>query len=286
MSEPYGAIAMNPDLQRVQRQIARELGVTTTFDPSAEAERRVGFLADLLAGTGRTTLVLAISGGIDSATAGALCARAVQRRRAVDPAAAFVAIRLPYSRQADAADADLVIEVLNPDKILTADIQPASDTLLEELEKSGLRFESLEQRDFVLGNIKARERMIMQYAVAGTLRGLVVGTDHAAEAVAGFFTKYGDGGVDVVPLSGLTKGRMRTLGKHLGIPDRIVNKVPTADLQTLIPQRPDEDELSLSYQQIDAFLEGKPVSHDVATRLIELYRLTAHKRATPTAPTA
>ncbi|HEU4544464.1 MAG TPA: ammonia-dependent NAD(+) synthetase [Jiangellaceae bacterium] len=277
---------MDAHLHRVQRQIIHELGVTTTFDSAAEAERRVGFLADLLASTGRTTLVLAISGGIDSATAGALCARAVQRRRAVDPSSAFVAMRLPYSRQADEADADLVIEVLDPDKVLTADIQPASDSVLETLEKSGLRFDSLEERDFALGNIKARERMIMQYAVAGTLRGLVVGTDHAAEAVTGFFTKYGDGGVDVVPLSGLTKGQVRALGKHLGIPDRITNKVPTADLHTLIPQRPDEDELGLTYEQIDAFLEGKPVGREVATRLIERYRLTAHKRATPTAPTA
>ncbi|GII28639.1 hypothetical protein Pmi06nite_20810 [Planotetraspora mira] len=98
------------------------------------------------------------------------------------------------------------------------------------------------QQDFLLGNIKARQRMIAQYAVAGALGGLVVGTDHAAEAVTGFFTKHGDGAADVVPLAGLTKRRVRAIAHTLGMPGTLIHKTPTADLESLRPGRPDERE--------------------------------------------
>lgn len=267
-----------------QRRIADELGVTGDFDVAAEAERRVDFLAEVMASSGTSTLVLGISGGVDSAAAGALCQLAVERRRSAGASAALVAMRLPYGSQADESDAQLTIDAIGPDEVLTVDVLPASDAMLADIEGSGLTFTDDHQRDFVLGNIKARQRMIAQYAVAGTRGGLVVGTDHAAEALTGFFTKYGDGGVDVVPLSGLTKRRVRALADHLGIPAQVVKKVPTADLHTLRPQRPDEDELGVSYDEIDDFLEGQPVSQIVHHRLVERFAVTAHKRATPTAP--
>ncbi|MGH3424057.1 MAG: ammonia-dependent NAD(+) synthetase [Nocardioidaceae bacterium] len=277
---------MPADHRQAQRDIARDLGVADTFDAADEAERRVRFLARLLADTGLSTLVLGISGGVDSAAAGALCRQAVDRCRTDGGSASFVAIHLPYGRQADVDDVRAVLEALHPDEVLTVDVRPASDAALQAVEDAGLTFASEEQRDFVLGNIKARQRMVTQYAVAGTRAGLVVGTDHAAEAVTGFFTKYGDGGVDVVPLAGLTKRRVRALAAHLAMPENIVTKVPTADLHTLKPQRADEDELGLSYQQIDDFLEGADVDPEVAAEIIERHRNTAHKRSTPTAPPA
>src|ERR1044071_3915976 len=84
---------------------------------------------------------------------------------------------------------------------------------------------------FLLGNIKARQRMIAQFALAGAMRGLVIGTDHSAEALMGFYTKFGDGAADILPLAGLNKRRVRAVAKLLGAPDDLVFKVPTADLE-------------------------------------------------------
>ncbi|MGZ2470787.1 NAD+ synthetase [Sinorhizobium medicae] len=135
--------------------------------------------------------------------------------------------------------------------------------------------------DFLLGNIKARQRMIAQFALAGALRGLVIGTDHAAEAVMGFFTKFGDGAADILPLSGLTKRRVRALATALGAPDALIYKTPTADLESNAPLRPDEDAYGVTYDQIDDFLEGKAVDEIARQRIIKAYLLTAHKRALP-----
>jgi NAD+ synthase len=123
--------------------------------------------------------------------------------------------------------------------------------------------------------------MVTQYAIANTTNGRVVGTDHAAEAVTGFFTKYGDGGVDINPLAGLTKRRVRALATLLGLPDAIVHKQPTADLESLRPQYPDEHALGVTYDQIDDFLEGRPVGPDTADLLISRYLATTHKRNPP-----
>jgi NAD+ synthase len=106
--------------------------------------------------------------------------------------------------------------------------------------------------------------MIAQYAIARARRGIVIGTDHAAESLMGFFTKFGDGGADVLPLSGLTKRRVRELARSLGAEDRLVMKVPTADLESLTPQRPDEESYGVSYANIDDFLEGKEVGAEIS----------------------
>src|SRR5690606_34047939 len=106
-------------------------------------------------------------------------------------------------------------------------------------------------RDFTKGNVKARARMIAQYAIAGQHGHLVVGTDHAAEAVTGFFTKFGDGGADVLPLSGLTKRQGKQLLEALGAPERLYLKLPTADLLDERPGQTDETDLGISYAQID-----------------------------------
>ncbi|MGW2413448.1 ammonia-dependent NAD(+) synthetase [Streptomyces tubercidicus] len=274
----------DPASKALQQEIARDLQVTASFDAGQEIERRVTFLTERLTSTGLRSLVLGISGGVDSTTTGRLCQLAVERARAAGHEATFYAMRLPYGVQADEKDAQRALEFLRADRELTVDIRPASDAALQAALDGGLVFRDAHHQDFVQGNIKARQRMIAQYAVAGAHDGLVVGTDHAAEAVSGFFTKFGDGAADVVPLTGLTKRRVRAVAEALGAPGELVHKVPTADLETLDPGKPDEDALGVSYDQIDDFLEGKPVDAAAAEAIIRRYRLTEHKRALPVAP--
>ncbi|AJT64286.1 ammonia-dependent NAD(+) synthetase [Streptomyces chattanoogensis] len=270
--------------QALQEEIARDLQVSASFDAEREIERRVTFLTERLTSTGLRSLVLGISGGVDSTTTGRLCQLAVERARAAGHDATFFAMRLPYGVQADEKDAQLALEFIRADRELTVDIRPASDAALAAAVDGGVVFRDAHHQDFVQGNIKARQRMIAQYAVAGAHDGLVVGTDHAAEAVSGFFTKFGDGAADVVPLTGLTKRRVRGVAEALGAPAELVWKVPTADLETLDPGKPDEDALGVSYDQIDDFLEGRPVDDAAFQAIVRRYRLTDHKRALPIAP--
>ncbi|MFF4601358.1 ammonia-dependent NAD(+) synthetase [Streptomyces sp. NPDC001339] len=274
----------DPASKALQQEIARDLQVTASFDAEREIERRVAFLTARLTSTGLRSLVLGISGGVDSTTTGRLCQLAVERARAAGHEATFYAMRLPYDVQADEKDAQRALEFIRADRELTVDIRPASDAALEAAVDGGLSFRDAHHQDFVHGNIKARQRMIAQYAVAGAHDGLVVGTDHAAEAVSGFFTKFGDGAADVVPLTGLTKRRVRAVAAALGAPEELVTKVPTADLETLDPGKPDEDALGVTYDQIDDFLEGEPVAPEAFRAITRRYRLTEHKRALPIAP--
>lgn len=269
------------DLQQWQRQVIEELGVRDQFDADGELERRVAFLADYLKSSGLRTYVLGISGGVDSLTAGRLAQLSVERLRADGYEAHFVAVRLPYGTQRDEDDAQLALQFIRPDESFTVNVKGPSDEMLAALKAGGAQYTDDFQEDFVLGNIKARQRMIAQFAMAGARRGVVIGTDHAAESLMGFFTKYGDGGADILPLSGLTKRRVRALARAMGAEERLVMKVPTADLETLTPQRPDEDSYGISYENIDDFLEGKEVSTEVLTTIRRFYTATRHKRALP-----
>ncbi|MEJ8639522.1 MULTISPECIES: ammonia-dependent NAD(+) synthetase [Streptomyces] len=258
--------------------------VGETFEAEREIERRVAFLAEQLTTTGLRSLVLGISGGVDSTTTGRLCQLAVERVRDAGHEARFYAMRLPYGVQADEHDAQLALSFIRADLVLTVDIKPASDAALQASLAADVSFRDDHHQDFVHGNIKARQRMIAQYAVAGAHDGLVVGTDHAAEAVSGFFTKFGDGAADLVPLTGLTKRRVRAVADALGAPAELVWKIPTADLETLDPGKADEDALGVSYDAIDDFLEGKPVDERTFAAIVSRYRLTDHKRRLPVGP--
>ncbi|PLC05715.1 NAD(+) synthase [Variovorax sp. RO1] len=280
---------MSADLSPVdatQREIIAALQVAPAFDAATELARRTDFLADYLRSTGLKTLVLGISGGVDSLTAGCLAQRAVEKLRAEGRDATFIAMRLPYGVQRDEAEAQAGLAVIRPDRLLTVDIRPAADAMLAALRAGDLVFRDAAHEDFVLGNIKARQRMIAQFAVAGAHDGLVIGTDHAAEALMGFFTKFGDGAADVTPLTGLNKRRVRAVAALLGAPDALVYKVPTADLESLVPGKPDEDAFGVSYEQIDDFLEGKPVSAAARAVIVSTHRKSAHKRALPVEPPA
>ncbi|WP_306298521.1 ammonia-dependent NAD(+) synthetase [Microbacterium esteraromaticum] len=264
----------------MQQQIAGDLGVKPEVDPAREIETRIDFLIDYLRASGAKGFVLGISGGQDSTLAGRLAQLAAEKVRADGGEAAFLAVRLPYRVQRDAADAEAAIDFIAADRSVEVNIEHGVDGIETDIENV---FDT-DISDFNRGNIKARIRMVTQYALAGHEGMLVIGTDHAAEGVTGFYTKFGDGAADVLPLAGLTKRQGRALLQHLGAPDQLTLKVPTADLLDGQPLRSDEDELGLSYEQIDDYLEGHEVSDDVAARIESKYLASRHKRHLPVTP--
>lgn len=269
-------------MRKYQEEIINALGVNTQIDPQAEVTKRVQFICDFLQTTKMKALVLGISGGQDSSLAGRLSQLAVEKLREEtgDNEYQFIAVRLPYGEQADESDAMFAInDFIKPDKIMRVNIKAATDAMVASLNEAGTPIS-----DFNKGNIKARERMIVQYAIGGENKGAVVGTDHAAEAVTGFYTKFGDGGADITPLSGLDKRQGRALLQYLGAPAKLYDKTPTADLEEDKPMRPDEEALGVRYDEIDDYLEGREVSPAAAEKIEGWYRRTQHKRHLPIAP--
>ena len=261
----------------LQARIIYDLNVQPSIDPAEQVRLRIDFLKAYLRKTATSGLVLGISGGQDSSLAGRLCQLAVEELRAEGYNASFSAVRLPYNVQADEADAQLALSFIQADHAVTFNIHRAVDGFeAEYLDATGA-----EMLDFTKGNVKARTRMVAQYALAGERNLLVVGTDHAAEAVTGFFTKYGDGGADILPLTGLTKRQGRSLLVELGAPERLYLKAPTADLLDDNPGQTDEANLGMQYEHIDDFLEGRAVDAAVAEAIEGRYLLTEHKRQVP-----
>jgi NAD+ synthase len=265
-----------------QADIIAEMRVLPEIDIDFEIRRRLDFIKYQLELSGQKTLVLGISGGIDSCTCGRLAQLAVDELNHSASGYRFIAVRLPYATQADEVDAQLSIDFIQPSHSLAVNVQPGTDavhqSVMRALESQGLGNIDDNRQDFAKGNVKARVRMVAQYEIVGLLGGLVLGTDHSAENVTGFYTKYGDGACDLVPLFGLNKRQVRLLAAQLGAPASIITKTPTADLETLAPSKADEDALGLSYDQIDDFLEGKAIDAEAAERLIHIYITTAHKR--------
>jgi NAD+ synthase len=261
----------------LQARIIYDLNAVPSIDPADEIRTRVDFLKDYVRASGASGFVLGISGGQDSSLAGRLCQLASEELNAADTPTRFIAVRLPYSVQADEDDAQLALSFIQPDETVTFNIKRGVDGIEAEYSEAL----GTEMSDFTKGNVKARERMVAQYAIAGQNGLLVVGTDHAAEAITGFFTKFGDGGADILPLSGLSKRQGRSMLEHLNAPERLYLKAPTADLLDDTPGQTDEANLGLTYQQIDDYLEGEEVDPEVA-RVIELrYIATRHKRSEP-----
>lgn len=267
-----------------QQEIIAELGVRADFDAAQEAERRITFLADYLRTSGTSGYVLGISGGVDSTTCGRLAQLACERVREKGGDAFFLAMRLPYGQQADEADAAAAVQFVGADETITVNIKDSTDAMFSEVDRAGVDFTTISDADFVKGNVKARQRMVAQYLAAGARSMLVLGTDQAAEAVVGFYTKFGDGACDLTPLAGLTKRQVRAVAAHLGAPEHLVSKVPTADLEDGKPLSPDEESLGVSYDVIDDYLEGKEVSEQDRRTIEGWHARTAHKRAMPVTP--
>lgn len=271
-----------------QAEIATALNVVPPFADEAallaEIERRKTFIKDCLRNAGLKVLVLGISGGVDSLTAGRLAQLSVEelRNETNDTEYRFIAVRLPHGTQHDEHDAQASLQFIRADEEDTVNIADSVYGLGEQV--THLQKLTAARRDFVVGNIKARVRMVAQFAIANANNGLVIGTDHAAEAVMGFFTKFGDGACDLAPLSGLVKGQVRAIAKQLGAPQNLVFKVPTADLEELRPGKPDEEAHGVSYAEIDAFLHGQPVRDEAYAIITRTYDNSRHKRELPLAP--
>ncbi|WP_034538168.1 ammonia-dependent NAD(+) synthetase [Carnobacterium inhibens] len=266
-------------MTELRNQIIKAMQVKPSIDPKEEIRKSVDFLkAYLKKHSFLKTLVLGISGGQDSTLVGKLGQIAVNelREETGDISYQFIAIRLPYGEQADEKDAMDAIEFIGADKVVKVNVKPGVDATVQTLEESGIPI-----KDFVKGNIKARQRMIIQYAIAGSNNGAVLGTDHSAESITGFYTKFGDGGTDINPIFRLNKRQGKALLKELGAPKHLYEKVPTADLEEDKPSLPDEMALGVTYDQIDDYLEGKEIAEAAAQTIESWYVKTEHKRHLP-----
>ena len=263
----------------LQEDIITQLGVKPKIDSQEEIRKSIDFLKAYMKKHGfLKSYVLGISGGQDSSLAGCLAQLAIEelRHETSDNGYKFIAIRLPYGVQADEDDAQRALNFIQPDVSLAINIKPAVDGEAAALAEAGVQVS-----DFNKGNIKARQRMISQYAVAGENSGAVIGTDHAAENITGFFTKFGDGGADILPLYRLNKRQGKQLLAELGADKALYEKIPTADLEENKPGIADEVALGVTYNDIDDYLEGKQVS-PAAQKIIEnWWNKTEHKRHLP-----
>ncbi|MCE3198612.1 ammonia-dependent NAD(+) synthetase [Paenibacillus sonchi] len=261
----------------MQSEIIAALGVKPSIDVEAEVRKRVDFLKAYVLEAGAGGLLIAISGGVDSAVAAGLCKRATDELTAEEGKDYMtLGVFQPYGEQEDIAHSYAVAEAFGLTHKAETNIEEAVNEIALEVEHS---LKSLGQHRHIThqgkGNVKARTRMVMQYALAFENNLLVVGTDHASEAITGFYTKWGDGAVDITPLSSLNKRQVRQLAAFLGVPADIVTKAPTAGLW---PGQTDEAELGITYEENSDYLEGKNVSPEAAKKLENFYRRTAHKR--------
>ncbi|MBB3113006.1 NAD+ synthase [Paenibacillus phyllosphaerae] len=261
----------------LQQEIIERLGVQPEIDPDTEIRKRVDFLKDYVRKSGTTGLLIAISGGIDSAVATGLCKKATDElSEETGKEYMTLGVFQPYGEQVDISDSYAVAEAFNLKHKVETNIQEAVDEIALEVEHS-LKAIGISRHISRggKGNVKARTRMVTQYALAFELNLLVVGTDHASEAITGFYTKWGDGAVDITPLSTLNKRQVRQLAASLGVPQSVLDKAPTAGLWE---GQTDESELGITYDENSAYLEGKTVSDAAREKLEKQYKKTAHKR--------
>lgn len=264
-------------MDTLQQQIIEELHVKPEINPETETREIIDFLKDYVKKYDFIkSFVLGISGGQDSTLLGKIAQLAVDELNDEGHSIKFYGVRLPYGEQRDEDDARDAMDFIGSDIETTVNIKPAVDAGVKSLAESGYKL-----NDFVEGNEKARERMKVQYAIAAHTGGVVLGTDHAAEALTGFYTKHGDGAADLAPLTGLNKRQGRDILKYLGAPVHLYEKIPTADLEDDKPMLSDEDALGVTYEHIDDFLQGKDVPAEAYERIKTLYYQSQHKRDLP-----
>jgi NAD+ synthase len=241
------------------------------------AEKISSWLVDRAMRAGARGYVFGLSGGIDSALVARLCQIACPQR--------VLGVMLPcYSHPQDEEDARLVASTFGF-PVARVDIGPAFDALTESLQHAvkGLpsHVDSVDiKQQLPDANLKPRLRMASLYFIANSMNYLVAGTGNRSELALGYFTKYGDGGVDLLPIGGLLKSEVRTLARELGVPDRVITKPPTAGLWV---GQTDEQEMGFSYDQLEAyFAGGRGTVPDAVADRIDRFRTTSdHKRELP-----
>lgn len=262
----------------IQQEIISRFGVKPTIQVEEEVRRRVDFLKKQVQDANMSGLLIAISGGLDSAVAAALCKRATDELTD-ESGKEYITLGVfqPYGEQEDIGDSYKTAEALQLKHTVETNILEAVDEIALEVEYAFRAFGTPRHLSRAgKGNVKARTRMVMQYALAFDMNLLVVGTDHASESVTGFFTKWGDGAVDVNPLSSLSKRQVYMLGEYLGVPKEVLTKVPTAGLWD---GQTDEQELGIPYDAINDYLEGKTVDQEAREKIEQQYKRTEHKRS-------
>lgn len=262
----------------LQQEIIERLGVKPSINVDEEIAKRVRFLKDYVRSAGATGLLIAISGGLDSAVAAGLCKRATDElTQETGMEYMTLGVFQPYGEQEDIDHSYETAKAFGLTHTVETNIEDTVDEIALEVEhgmKSIGQFRHLSIPG--KGNVKARTRMVMQYALSFELNLLVVGTDHASESIAGFFTKWGDGAVDVMPLSSLNKRQIRQIAASIGVPEDIINKAPTAGLWA---GQNDEQEMGVSYEDNSDYLEGKSVDPASQKRLESHFKKTEHKRS-------
>ena len=223
----------------------------------------IKFLQDYLKDNHQDCYVLGISGGVDSSLVAALAKKAVGKER-------IFAYAMPIDSLVDdendavrlAKHLDINYEVV--------DLTDAYHTLVEKYEATGVKLDLSTK-----GNLKARMRMATLYTFAQNKHGLVLGTDNKDERYTGYFTKFGDGGVDLLPIANLLKREVVEACLLLGIPEDLAKRVPSAGLYQ---GQTDEKEMGITYQDLDDYLLGKEISQEAKERIERLHRISAHKR--------
>jgi NAD+ synthase len=272
--------------EATKREILDLYGVVLSekFNAQETCKKRVAYLKDYMRRIGRKGFVLGISGGVDSSTAGRLAQIACQELRDEGYEANFYAVRLPAGIQRDEADAQDAIRFINPDKILTINIGETAAVLNAEcvaaIEIEGTNL-TPSQIDYHKGNVKARERMAAQYYLAAVYGAIVLGSDHTGEKISAFWTRGGDEIADALVLNGLSKRHVRLCAKHLGAPEHLWNKSPTADLEELNPGKLDDEGFGYPYEALNDFLEGKEIDPSVEAKIVAKYDATRYRRAPP-----
>jgi len=230
-------------------------------------EKLVSWIRDRVAAAGGKGVVVGLSGGLDSSVAAALCHHAFPRD--------ILALILPcHSSDEDILHARMVAEQLSiPARTLSLD--DTYDTLLKVLpdDRAAAGASRMAQ-----ANLKARLRMLTLYYFANRLNYMVVGSSNRDELSIGYFTKYGDGGVDIQPLGNLLKGQVRELAQFLGVPRPIINKPPSAGLWE---GQTDEEELGLGYDELDHYLASGEASGALKKRIESMIAASRHKRQPP-----
>ena len=219
------------------------------------------FLKEYLEKTHSKCFILGLSGGVDSSLVAAIARHAVGKDKL------FCYNIEIESHHSDKEDANKIAKELDIN-LVNIDLTNTYQTYLKTL--NGENFSTMSK-----ANMNVRMRMVALYAFAQEKGGLVLGTDNMDEYYVGYFTKYGDGGVDLLPIVYLTKEEVRKASMHYGLSEEFAMRVPSAGL---FEGQTDEKEMGIKYVDLDAFLLGKKVTREVEERIRHLHAISEHKR--------